>query len=139
MLDINQNKSQNKTQYKRNFFTVLIVIMASSLHLMAQQAAATPQQPPGWMQAVPFFVIIVVMYFLMIRPQAKKHKEQINFLDSLKMGDLVVTQSGLLGKITGLTNAVVNLEISQGVQIKILKSQIQMFQDQLKSLTEAKK
>jgi preprotein translocase subunit YajC len=91
-------------------------------------ATGTAAEPPAWMQFVPMIAIGVVFYFFMIRPQAKRHKEQQNFLGSLKVGDQVVTQSGLLGKITGLNDQVANLEISNGVTVKFLRSQITMLQ-----------
>lgn len=94
---------------------------------LAQDAAAPAgpvAQPPGWMNFVPFLVILVVFYFFLIRPQAKKQKEAQSFLSALKVGDQIITNSGILGRITGLTDSVANLEIANGVQIKILRSQI---------------
>ncbi len=87
-------------------------------------AAGTPAAPPAWMQFVPFAVIIAVFYFFIIRPQAKKQKEQQSFLSSLKIGDQVVTQSGIFGKVKGLSELTVDLEIAQNTQIKILRHQV---------------
>lgn len=95
--------------------------------------AATPAPAPSWMQFVPFAVIIVVFYFFLIRPQAKKQKETQGFLSSLKVSDLVVTNSGILGRITNITDLVVTLEIANSVQIKILRSQIMSSQEHLKT------
>lgn len=104
---------------------------------MAQEAAAaTPQQPPAWMQFVPFLVIIAVFYFFLIRPQAKKQKETQDFLSKLKNGDLVITQAGILGRITGLTDTIATLEIAHDVQIKVLRSQISMPQSVLQAKKE---
>jgi preprotein translocase subunit YajC len=104
----------------------------SQAFAQATAAAAAPaEQPPAWMQAVPILAIIVVFYFFMIRPQAKKHREQSQFLQSLKVGDQVITASGFLGKITGLSDQIANLEIANGVQIKLLRSQITMLQASL--------
>lgn len=103
----------------------------------AQDAAAAPAgQPPAWMNFVPFLVILVVFYFFLIRPQAKKQKEVQSFLSALKVGDQVITNSGILGRITGLTEAVANLEIANGVQIKILRSQILSSQASLQAQTQ---
>lgn len=94
----------------------------SSAH--AQEAAAqTPQQSP-FMQFVPFVLIFLVMYFLMIRPQKKKIQEEQSFLDKLAHGDEVFTKSGILGKITGIADKVVTLELESGAKLKILKSHI---------------
>ncbi len=100
----------------------------------AEVAAAVPQAaPPSWMQFVPFAVIIVVFYFFLIRPQAKKQKETQSFLSSLKVSDLVITNSGILGRITNLADAVVTLEVANGVQIKFLRTQIMGSQEILKA------
>jgi preprotein translocase subunit YajC len=94
----------------------------SSAH--AQEAAAqAPQQSP-FMQFVPFVLIFLVMYFLMIRPQKKKIQEEQSFLDKLAHGDEVFTKSGILGKITGIADKVVTLELESGAKLKILKSHI---------------
>jgi len=76
------------------------------------------------MQFVPIGVMFAVMYFLMIRPQSNKAKAHQTFVSSLKRGDEVVTASGILGRIEGLTEQFVTLEISPDVRIKILRSQI---------------
>lgn len=128
-------------------FSKLFVLFQSALaqteSAVATTAAATgatgaAAQPPAWMQFVPMLAIIVVFYFFLIRPQAKRQKEQQNFLQSLKVGDLVVTQAGLLGKITGLNDQIANLEISTGVTVKLLRSQITMLQSALQKVEATK-
>lgn len=120
-------------------FSLLMTQLAFAQTEGATTAQATgPQQPPAWMQFVPFAVIIVVFYFFLIRPQAKKQREQQGFLQSLKVGDQIITQSGLFGKITGLNEQIANLEIANGVQIKILRHQIIMLQSALQKAPEAK-
>lgn len=100
--------------------------------------AATPQQAPAWMQFVPFLVIVGVFYFLIIRPQAKKQRESQDFLSKLKNGDLVITDSGILGRITGLTDAIATLEIDSETHIKVLRSKISMSQSVLQAKKEGK-
>ncbi|MEK6705985.1 MAG: preprotein translocase subunit YajC [Bdellovibrionota bacterium] len=88
------------------------------------------------MQLFPFLAIFGVIYFLMIRPQQKRMKEQQSMLSSLKHGDEVITSSGILGKITGITDKFVTLEIADNVRIKVLKSQIsQVVKGQIKEIT----
>ena len=99
----------------------------------AAAAAAAPQQAPAWMQFVPFVIILGVMYFVVIRPQAKRQKDTQNFLGSLKVGDQIVTQAGILGRITSLSETIANVEIANQVQIKILRSQILMNQAALQT------
>ena len=73
---------------------------------------------------MPFALMFVVFYFLLIRPQQKKMKEQEQMVSGLQKGDEVVTQSGIFGKIHGITDKVVDLEIANNVRIKILKAQV---------------
>ncbi len=72
-----------------------------------------------------FGALFAIMYFVLIRPQQKQLKEQQSMLASLKKGDDVVTQGGVLGKIFSVTDKVVSLEVSSGVKLRVLKSSIQ--------------
>lgn len=94
----------------------------SSAH--AQTGTAQATGPAGFMQFIPFVLIFLVMYFLMIRPQSKKMKEEQEFLSKLSHGAEVVTKSGILGKVTGITDKVVTLEVEGGAKMKVLKSHI---------------
>ncbi len=89
------------------------------------------QQPPAIMQFLPFIFIFAIFYFLIIRPQSKRAKQQEGFLSQLKRGDEIVTSSGILGTIDGLTEQFATLEIANGVKIKILRKQISGSQAQL--------
>jgi preprotein translocase subunit YajC len=73
---------------------------------------------------IPMAVIFVIFYFLLIRPQQKKQKELKALLDSLAYGDTVMTTGGIHGKITGLADAVITLEIADKVRIKVARSAI---------------
>lgn len=91
----------------------------------AQAAAPAAGQQPSMLEAMmPMVVIIAVFYFLVIRPNAKRAKEQQKFVNELKKGDDVVTNFGVLGRVEGLTEQIVTLEIADGVRIKVLRSQI---------------
>jgi preprotein translocase subunit YajC len=101
----------------------------------AAGALAAPAPGMGSM-LLPFAAMFAVVYFLMIRPQQKKMKEQQEMLGQLKQGDEVITTSGILGTVRGLTEKVVTLEIADDVRIKILKSQVsQVVKGQIKDLT----
>jgi preprotein translocase subunit YajC len=75
-------------------------------------------------QIVPFALMFGVIYFLMIRPQQKKMKDQQNMLTALKVGDEVLTGSGILGRITEITDKVVSVEVANNVRVKMLKAQV---------------
>lgn len=70
-----------------------------------------------------FVVIIAVFYFLLIRPQKKRDKEQKNLLDSLKKGDQIVTIGGFYGKILSVKNDVITLQLGDNT-VKIEKSAV---------------
>lgn len=103
------------------FLTLFAATLFTSLHAFAQ--AAGPTQP-AWMNMVPLFVVIGIMYFLVLRPQMKKQKEHATFVTQLKRGEEVLTTGGILGRIEGLTDLYVTLEIAPNVRIRILRSQI---------------
>jgi preprotein translocase subunit YajC len=88
----------------------------------AQTAQASGQQ--GIAQFLPFVIIFGIFYFLMIRPQKKKLEEEQTMLTTLGKGDEIYTKSGILGTITGMTEKVVTLEVSDGIKFKVLRSQV---------------
>ncbi|HEX2572090.1 MAG TPA: preprotein translocase subunit YajC [Polyangia bacterium] len=97
----------------------------------AQQAqpAGPPPNPFGCGGAggnftIPLALIFMVFYFMLIRPQQKQQKELTNWLKGLKKGDEVVTSGGVIGKITGLDEQVVTLEVQEKVRLKVLRSNI---------------
>ncbi|HIC92497.1 MAG TPA: preprotein translocase subunit YajC [Syntrophaceae bacterium] len=73
---------------------------------------------------IPLVIIVFIFYFLLIRPQQKRQKQHRQFLNNLKRGDMVVTVGGLHGKITGLTDTVVTLEIADNLRVKVSRSYI---------------
>jgi len=77
-----------------------------------------------WRFIIMMAVIFGIFYFLMIRPQQKKQKELKVMLDNLAYGDQVMTTGGIYGKVTGLAEAVVTLEIADKVRIKVARSAI---------------
>lgn len=97
--------------------------------------AGAAQQPSTLGMVAPFILMFGVFYFLMIRPQQKRMKEQQEMLASLKHGDEVLTSSGILGKVTGITEKVVTVEVADNVRVKMLKSQVsQVVKGQIKDL-----
>ncbi len=110
-------------------------LLALALLQAAPAAPAAPAAGPGQnpMNAlcggqggmfVPMIMIFVVFYFMLIRPQQKKQRELSDWLKQLKKGDEVVTTGGLIGKISGLTDNTVTLELQEKVRVKVLRSHI---------------
>ena len=73
---------------------------------------------------LPFIIIFVLFYFMLIRPQMKQAKEHKALLESLKNGDEIVSNSGILGKITKLNNQFATIEVASNVEVKIQKQTI---------------
>ncbi len=84
--------------------------------------AAAPQGEPNQLMGfLPLILIFVVFYFLLIRPQTKRAKEQKAMIAALAKGDEVVTNGGLLGKITKVGESFVQIEIAPGSEVKVQK------------------
>lgn len=98
----------------------MLDFLISSAHAQEAAAAAAPQNP--LMQFAPFILVMVVFYFMMIRPQKKKLDQEKEMNDGLKAGDEIYIKSGILGKIAGINETIVTLEIDNGVKIKVLRS-----------------
>lgn len=99
-------------------------MMLSDLFFSTAYAQEGASQPNAIMQFAPLIVIFFIFYFLMIRPQKKRLEEEKKMIDSLSKGDEIYTKSGMIGKITGLTEKIITLEVSEGVKIKVLRSQV---------------
>ena len=69
-------------------------------------------------------VLFAVFYFILIRPQQKRQKDQRQLLQNLKKGDKVVTTGGLQGTIVNLTDTVVTVEIADKVKVKVGRNYI---------------
>ena len=73
-------------------------------------------------QFIPLILIFGIMYFLLIRPQQKKMKEQQNMVSSLRRGDQVVTQGGLIGKVVKVKeNNELEVELAEGVKVRVVQ------------------
>ncbi len=79
---------------------------------------------PGFGPMVPLLLIFGVFYFLVLRPQQKKQKLHEGFLKELKKGDMIVTNSGIIGTVKTLSDRFVTMEVDDGVCLKILRSAI---------------
>ena len=77
-----------------------------------------------FIQIMPFLLIFVIMYFLIIRPQQKRVKDHREMVASLRRGDTVVTGGGLIGKVTKVDEDELQVEIAQGMRVKVLRSTI---------------
>jgi preprotein translocase subunit YajC len=100
--------------------------LVSLAHAMgtAGQGTAGGGAGGGLAAFLPLILMVGIFYFLLIRPQQKKQKQHRAMLQNLQKGDVVLTQGGLQGKITGLTDSVVTLEIADKVRVKVHRAYI---------------
>ena len=75
-------------------------------------------------QLLPLVLMFVVLYFVMIRPQMKRQKEQRSMVDALAKGDEVATAGGLIGRVTKLDDQFLNLELAPGVEVRVQRSAV---------------
>ena len=78
----------------------------------------------GYLSFLPIILIFVVFYFLLIRPQQKRAKDHRTLLENLKTGEYVLTSGGIYGRITGIKDNLVTLEISDKVRVKVNRGNI---------------
>jgi len=80
----------------------------------------------GLMSFLPIILLFVILYFLMIRPQMKRAKEQKAMIEALQKGDEVVTAGGMVGRITKLGEQYVTLEIAPNTEVVLQRSAVQV-------------
>ena len=89
------------------------------------QAAGTGGAAATLTSFVPLVLIFVIMYFLLIRPQQRKLKDHRNMVDALRRGDQVVTQGGIVGKVTKAVDGEdLEVEIATGVKVKLVRGMV---------------
>ncbi len=101
--------------------------------LGGQSAPAGGESPSMLVQFFPFILMFVVIYFLILRPQHKKQKQQQTMIDELKKGDKIVTSGGIHGTIVGLKEkeGILVVQVAKDVRVEISRSSVSR-------LTEAK-
>ena len=87
-------------------------------------AQGAPGGDPGLIGLLFPILLIVVFYFLLIRPQQKRAKEHRQMVEALKKGDEVVTGGGVLGRITDVGDNFIQVEVADGVSLKIQKHSV---------------
>jgi preprotein translocase subunit YajC len=91
----------------------------------AQAAGAPGGLGDGLVGMLPIVLMFVLLYFMMIRPQMKRQKEQKAMVDALKAGDEVITAGGILGKIVKTGDHYLTVEISDSAQIIVQRAAVQ--------------
>jgi len=93
--------------------------------LLAQAPAPSPSGAgSGLIGMLPFVFIFVIMYYVMLRPQMKRQKEQARLVSSLKTGDRVVTASGIHGLISNVKETTVIVKVADNVKLEMEKTAV---------------
>ena len=95
-------------------------------------AMGTPAQSGAnpLIQFIPFVLVLAIFYFVMVLPMRKRQQKVQAFLDSLKVGDRVVTSGGIFGSITRITDSAVQLQIADKVRVDVSRAAIVGYQGQ---------
>jgi len=92
--------------------------------------AAPGQSPGGLWQFLPFALILAIFYFLILLPMKRRQKKVQEFQAALKVGDKIVTTSGIYGQITKLSDKSVQVQIADKVRIEIARAAVGGYQGQ---------
>jgi len=88
------------------------------------EVAGAASQDSGLLGMLPLLLIFVLFYFMLIRPQAKRSKEHKNMVAALDKGDEVVTNGGLLGRVTDVGDSFLSVKIAEGVEVKVQRQSV---------------
>lgn len=91
---------------------------------------ATPDGGSPWLQLVPFVLVLGIFYFIILLPMRKKQQKVQQFLESLKVGDRIITTGGIHGQVTRLSGETVQLQIADKVRIEVSKAAVGGLQGQ---------
>ncbi len=78
----------------------------------------------GFAGFIPLILMFVIFYFLLIRPQQKRTKEHRQMISNLKKGDRIITSGGIHGRITGLDESTLTVEIADKVRVKVARGNV---------------
>jgi preprotein translocase subunit YajC len=91
---------------------------------MGMGGAGGQQGGGGFTALIPLILMFVIFYFLLIRPQQKKAKEHREMVQNLKTGDKVITAGGIHGRITGMDETTLTVEIADRVRVKVTRGSV---------------
>ena len=91
---------------------------------MAEAAPAAAQSQDPIAALLPFVILFVVFYFLLIRPQSKRAKAHKAMVEAVGKGDEVITQGGLYGKVTAVSDDYLQVSLADNVEVKVQRGAI---------------
>jgi preprotein translocase subunit YajC len=97
--------------------------MSSPIFATTMASAAAPGGGAAFfVQILPLLFVFIIFYFLMIRPQQRRMKDHAATIGAVQKGDEVVTAGGIRGKVTKVADDEVEVEIAQGIKVRVIKS-----------------
>ncbi len=107
---------------------------------LAQTAAAAPAQGSVAGMFIQLGLIFLIFYFLLIRPQQKKIKQQEEMLNAIKKGDQIITNGGVYGKVIVAEPFDLTVEIAKGIEVKVVRAMVrEVINDTVKPVQSEKK
>ena len=102
-----------------------IPVLISYAHAQAASGAGGALSGEGIMGLLPIILMFGLLYFLMIRPQMKRAKEQKAMTEALQKNDEVITSAGIVGKVVKVGDTYISLEIAPGIEVQMQKGAVQ--------------
>jgi preprotein translocase subunit YajC len=99
-------------------------MLTNIAYAMGQGGGAAAGGSGGFASFIPLILMFVIFYFLLIRPQQKKTKEHRQMVENLKTGDRIITSGGLHGRITGVSETTLTVEIAEKVRVKVNRANV---------------
>lgn len=110
-------------------FRFICFVLLPGAAAFAQEAGEAAAKGPSTLESliIPLLGFGFIFYFLILRPQARTARDTQDFLSKLKKGDEVLTTGGILGTIVGVTDNFVDLRVSDGMKLKVVKSHVAQY------------
>jgi len=105
---------------------MLLFFVSEAYAMGGPPSGADGPQPSLLIQMVPFLLMFAVIYFLILRPQYKKQKDQQAMIESLKKGDKVITSGGIHGTIVGVKDkdAILVIQVAKDVRVEVSRGSV---------------
>lgn len=98
--------------------------MNSIAYALGQGGAPGGGGAGGFSAFIPLILMFVIFYFLLIRPQQKRTKQHREMIDSVKAGDRIITGGGIHGRVTGISESTLTVEIADKVRVKLNRANV---------------
>ena len=105
-------------------------MLLDNMNFIVAMAQPSPGQPSLLVQFLPFAMILAIFYFIILIPMRRRQKKVQDFQDALKVGDKIVTTSGIYGSIAKLNEKSVQIQVAEKVRIEVARAAVGGYQGQ---------